>query len=93
MKRLKSFHNRALRHLTGHHICKRRDNTWEYPKHDELLKLAKLLPIEKYIERRRGTLLKYLTANRRELLEEAKKTKKHCYDSTKVLWWQQPCLE
>ena len=51
MAKLRSFHHRAVRYLTGDHIEKR-DKTWCYPDHNKLLKKAKLLPIEKYIERR-----------------------------------------
>jgi len=88
LKRLESFHNRAARYMTGKHI-KKRGEVWEYPKHDELLKEAKLLPISKYIERRRGTLRKYLEENRKPLMEEARDITQHCYHANKVLWWRQ----
>ena len=42
MKRLRSFHNRAVKYLTGRHIYKREDD-WEYPNHNELYNEAKLL--------------------------------------------------
>ena len=48
-----------------------------------------MLPIEKYIERRRGTLRTYLEANRKDLMEEAKGIQKHCKDAHKILWWEQ----
>ena len=92
MKRLQSFHNRVIRHITGKHICKKGDR-WEYPNHEELYKRAKILPIEKYIERRRGTLWRYLQENRPELLEDSKQTKHHCHDPNKILWWNQKFLE
>ena len=84
MKRLESFNNRVVGHITGEHICKRGDR-WEYPNHEELHKRAKILHVEKCIERRRGTLWKYLQENRPELLEESKQTEHHCYNPNKIL--------
>ena len=64
MSKLRSFHNRAVRYMTGQHIVKKGE-TWEYPNHEKLFKKAKLLPIETYIERRRGTLRIYLENERK----------------------------
>ena len=36
MKRLEAFHHRAVRYMTGKHIRKRVDGSWEYPNHEEL---------------------------------------------------------
>ena len=88
LKRIRSFHNRAVRYLTGKHICKRNE-IWEYPNHQELYKEAGLLPIEKYIERRRGTLRRYLETNRKDLLTKATQCKPHKHHPRKVLWWKQ----
>ena len=85
LKRLKSFHDRAVRYITGYHIKKKRDE-WEYPNHQQLLKESKLLPIEKYLERRRGTLRKYLETSRKDLLRKAKKMRQHKYNLKKVIW-------
>ena len=52
-----------------------------------------LLPINTYVERRRGTLRKYLELNRKDLLTKALNTKKHCYDVNKILWWDQKWIE
>ena len=92
MGKLNSFHYRSVRHMTGHHIQKRGE-VWEYPKHEPLLKKAKLFPIEKYIERRRGTLRKYLMECKPNLMQKAYSTSKHCYDAHKILWWKQPWIE
>ena len=70
MMLLQSFHRRATRYMTGQHILKVGD-TWKYPDHNRLLKKCKLFGIETYIERRRGTLRKYLEEYRGELLEDA----------------------
>ena len=61
--KLQSFHNRALRYMTGKHTKKINGEKWEYPNHKELMKICKLHPIDTYIERRRGTLRKYLENN------------------------------
>ena len=35
-KKLRSFPNHALRHMTGKHILKKDENAWEYPCHTDL---------------------------------------------------------
>ena len=71
--------------MTRNHIVKKED-TWEYLNHTNLLKKAKLLPMNTHIDRRRGTLRKFLELNRNDLLTKAMKTIKHCYDANKILW-------
>ena len=87
--KLRTFHNRALRYMTGKHITKNEDGTWEYPCHTDLQWKCGLFNIETYVERRRGTLRKYLTDNRGELLEEAMQTRKPARNANKILWWEQ----
>ena len=89
MGRLRSFHRRAIRHMTGQHIRKGGDDEWEYPDHGELMRKCKLFEMETYIERRRGTLRKYLEEHRETLLGEAKQTGRHSRDVHKILWWNQ----
>ena len=93
MDRLNSFHKRAVRHMTGQHIQKLGNNNWEYPDHDRLLKQCKLLPINVYIERRRGTLWNYLLQHRKDLMNEAKLSIRHCKDVNKILWWEQEYIK
>ena len=93
LKKLRSFHWRAVRYMTGRHIRKVSDNEWEYPEHEKLLKECGLVHIEEYIERRRGTLWKYLQENRGELLVETTTCAKHCRDVNKLVWWQQPYIK
>ena len=50
---------------------------------------CKLLPIETYVERRRGTLRKYLEENRADVLAEAGKMGKHNKNVNKIMWWNQ----
>ena len=65
------------------------DGKWIYPDHEKLLKECGLLEIDKYIERRRGTLRDYLKTNRPALLESAQKTRRHAKDANRILWWNQ----
>ena len=37
--------------------------------------------------------MKYLMNYRKDLLEEARKVKPHCKNSTKVLWWGKKYIE
>ena len=60
--------------------------------HDKLQRECGMFPIEVYLERRRGTLRKYLEENRKELLEEAMKMTPPARNPNKVLWWRQTYL-
>ena len=94
MKKLRAFHLRAIRHMAGDHIRKLSDTEWKYPNHDELTKeKCKLLPIEMYIKRRRGTLRRYLYENRKDLMEEAEKVKVRNRGGKHILWWEQDFIE
>ena len=93
LSRLNSFHLRAVRYLTGQHIRKRSETDWEYPDHNKLLRQCGLVGIETYIQRRRGTLYKYLEENKPQLLVEAKETKRHCKDVHKIMWWNQKWIK
>ena len=42
LSKLRSFHNRAIRYITGKHIRKRSEHAWEYPNHTVLLKECRL---------------------------------------------------
>ena len=89
LRKLNSFHLRAIRHMTGVHIRKRSNGRWEYPEHKDLLTKCGLEPIETYIVSRRETLRTYLENNKRDLLETAKKTQVPARHSSKILWWNQ----
>lgn len=88
-KKLRSFHNKALRHMTGRHIIKDSEDNWQYPCHVDLQWQYGLFSIETYIERRRGTLRKYLEENRKNLLDEAFQTRTPVRNPNKILWWNQ----
>ena len=68
MRKLQSFHRRVVRHVTGE--CMRKlGEAWEHPNHDELYDKAKLLTVERYVERHRGTLRLHFENNRPQLLK------------------------
>ena len=89
MQKLRSFHNWVIRYITGKQIRKDRDGEWSYPVHIDLLKECNLFDMGVYIERRRGTLRKYLEENRSDLLEKSGRTMRHGRDVHKILWWNQ----
>ena len=89
---LRSFHRRAARYMTGQHIRKLDGNKWEYPNHEELLKICGLLEIDTYIARQRGTLRKYLKETKPDLLKEVEQTPRHPRDVHRIMWWNQQCL-
>ena len=74
--------------MTGEHI-KKGDGDWEYPDRDELEKKCGLFSIETYIERRRGTLRKYLEKKKENLIREAIAFGLHYGNTNKKLWWEQ----
>ena len=90
-QKLESFHNRALRYMTGQHIRKEGDE-WKYPNHTVLEGQCQLFPIQTYIKRRRGTLWKYLKEYRKELVEEMEKASVPPKNVNKILWWKQPYI-
>ena len=87
-KKLQSFHRRALRYMTGHHIRKRGEK-WEHPNHELLAKQCRLFDIDTYIARRRGTLREYMDEFRKDLLDHATTTRRHNGDVNKLFWWDQ----
>ena len=92
MKRLRSFHHRASRYMTGVHIKKLNDKEWVYPDHQRLLKMCGMLEIERYIEARRSTLEGYLKTIHPTLWDEVRTFRPPARNSAKVLWWKQVTL-
>ena len=86
---LNSFHLRAVRHMTGEHIRKLQDGTWEYPDHNTLLQKCELEPIMAYVERRRTTLWTYLRNHKRDMMTVAEQTRTPARHASKILWWKQ----
>ena len=92
MKKLQTFHRRTARYMTGQHIRKQGENLWSYPDHEDLLCQCRLLPIERYLERCRGTLRAYLARVKPDFLGAAMETSAPAGATRKILWWRQPWL-
>ena len=88
MRKLMSSHNRAARHMTRIHISKVREDRWEYQDMKEVLEECGLEPIENYIVRRRNTLWKYPSTNKRRLMRIIEGCSVPAQNVTKVLWWR-----
>ena len=89
---LRAFHNKALRHMTRRHITKNQGGRGEYLCHVNLEWKCSLFDIKTYMEKRRGTLRKYLEEFQSKLLKEAFHTKTPCRNANKILWWNQKCI-
>ena len=89
MKKLQSFHKRAIRYMCGNHIRKDEKGIWNYLDHSDILEKCELQAIEVYLERRRCTLRNYLDRNRKGLLMEAKRCGRHARNVSKIMWWNQ----
>ena len=89
LRKLNSFHLCAVQYMTGKHIRKKGDDSWEYPRHKDLLTECGLEEINQYINRRRTTLRHYLMTNKRELLREANQTRTPAPNALEILWWNQ----
>ena len=60
LKRLRSFHARVARYLTGRHIRQNEDGTWVHPPTADVLEEAGLETIDEYIKRRRDTVRRFV---------------------------------
>ena len=89
LRKLNSFHLRSVRYMTGKHIRKRENDSWEYPNHEDLLTECRLKEIGHYIEQRRNTLGQYLRTHKIELMHEANRTRTPSRNIKKNLWWNQ----
>jgi len=78
--------------MTGKHIKKEVNDKWTYPNHEELRILRKIQKIETYMQRRRGTLRRYLEGNRKDFFDVIQRVKAPSKQSNKILWWKQPWI-
>ena len=60
LKKLRSFHARVARYLTGRHIRQNKDGTWVHPPTADVLEEAGLETIDEYIKRRRDTVRRFV---------------------------------
>jgi len=86
MQKIKSFHARVARSLTGRHIKQRPDGTWDCPPTTEVLEGAGLETIEEYIIRRRHTVRRFV--RHRPLYEVCRRSRALGGNTKKVVWWK-----
>ena len=60
MKRLRSYHSRVARYLTGKHIRQNADGSWFCPPTTGVLEEAGLETVDEYIKRRRDTVRNFV---------------------------------
>ena len=83
--KLRTFHNRCARFITGRFITKSDDGTWVFPETTKTLELAYLLSIDDYIIQRRGTVLEY--AIETEIFRRCQSAKEFFKSDNKLEWW------
>ena len=79
--------------MNNQHIRKVGEEQWEIPNHADLEWKCGLFDIGTYVERRRGTLRKYLEEFRADLLREAEVEARQSRDAHKIVWWEQKWIE
>jgi hypothetical protein len=87
MKKLKSFHNRIARFLTGRHIRQNGDGVWVYPSTKETLEEAGLWTIEEYIRRRKETVSDF--AKGRAIYRRCMESTSLSSSPNQLVWWEQ----
>ena len=91
MKRLKSFHHRAMRYMTGEHIRKDGEE-WFIPDHRKLLKKCGMAEIDAYIQSRRSTLRGYMETINPSMWSYVQTTRPPTRHNNKILWWKKKVI-
>ena len=89
LKKIRSFHHRAMRYMTGNHIVKKDNDEWFYPDHKLLLKKCGVLEIDRYLEARRNTLRGYMETIHPTFWRELENVRPPARHSGNILWWKQ----
>jgi hypothetical protein len=84
--RLRSFHHRVARYITGRHIKELDDGTYFCPPMDEVLKAAGMETIEVYMERRRNTTRNYAVTS--AVYGRCIRLTAMSTNVNKVVWWK-----
>ena len=85
LKQLCSFHHRVARYITGRHIRRRPDGTYEYPPTAEVLEMAGLYPLQTYITKRKQTI--WQAVRTRPILERCKNSSTLSTLGGRSTWW------
>jgi hypothetical protein len=83
--KLRSFHRRCARYITGQHIRENPDGSWTHPDSARTLEAAGLFTIEEYIERRRSTVMGY--AVERSIYRRCLRSKPIASNVNQLVWW------
>ena len=83
--KLRTFHNRCARFITGRFITKEED-TWIFPDTATTLQLADLLSIDEYIMNRRNTISEYAMGT--NIYSKCKKSGNYNKSDNKLEWWR-----
>ena len=86
MRCLNGFQVEAARRLTGM-MPRKRGTTWVYPKTAEVMKAARLRPIEESVRRRRNTVLRAIEGRR--ALVECRGAERRRGSPSRQYWWEQ----
>jgi hypothetical protein len=86
VKKLENFHRRCARFITGQHIRKLPDDTWEYPSTEEIFRKTGLEPMTNYIEKRRMNVMTYLN-NENQTMKDLRDSKDIEIVMKEVIWW------
>jgi hypothetical protein len=82
--KLRSFHHRSARFLTGRYITQI-DDKWIYPETKKTLELAHLLPIEEYMLKRKNTIQLYACDT--AIYEECRTKQLYVKADNTLQWW------
>ena len=87
LQQLRSFHHRVARYITGRHIKRLPDGTYECPPTAEVLEMAGLYPLDTYIERRKQTI--WQAVRTRPILERCKNSTTLSTMGGRTTWWDE----
>jgi hypothetical protein len=85
LSKLRSFHRRCARYITGMHIRENSDGSWTCPSSEETLEAAGLWTVEEYIRRRRSTVMRYATE--RSIYRRCLASKPIASNVNQLVWW------
>jgi exonuclease III len=85
LSKLRSFHRRCARYITGMHIRENSDGSWTCPSSEETLVAAGLWTVEEYIRRRRSTVMTY--AIERSIYRRCLASKPIASNVNQLVWW------
>ena len=67
-----------------------KDDVWIYPETKKTLELADLLPLEEYIEKRKGTIFGF--AENLPIFKECELSSEINKGNNSLVWWPENCI-